>query len=805
MVRTVLRDIRYASRGLLKTPGQTVAAIITLGLGIGITTTEFGMFYGIFYRALPFEDADQLVSVWRTTPVSDWIPVPVHDFVEWREAQGSFTDLAADYTGLVGLRGSEESTQLDAAFVSWNALQILGTQPSLGRNFLEGDDQSGAPLVAIVSHRVWEERLGGDAGIVGQEAIINGEPATIIGVMPDGFHFPMSQDIWIPLRLDATQLERGQGPALEVFGRLRDGVTLELANAEMARIARRIMIDHPEADEGMEVSVRSYMALNPTALLINWMIMVSALGVLLIACVNVANLLLARSAVRTREIALRTAMGARRLQIMMLMLAESSILASLGALVGIGIASVGLVGVRDEMPVAEEMPYWVEFKLDKPVLLFTAGAAALTGIVAGMIPAIRATTGNLTDFLKDGSRSVTGLKIGRLSRSLVAVAVAFATCLLIVAGLTTKAMAKLTSFDLPFDEQEVFTAGIDLFDSADSDDERRLLLDEVLGRLDEVAGVQTGVLTSSLPGLAVPQTAVGIEGRVYVTEQDYPVVRSMAVSPGFFDFLGVEPVRGRVFSSLDRAGEQPVAVVNESFARAHFPDRDPIGRQLRSGRSNSTTEWRTIVGVVPDLLMQGMFELNPSSGSGFYVPVAQADNPSVSLLIRSQGAPLELTDGVRGLVSSIDPDLSIFGVRTLTDAIRVATWYLQMLGGVYIILGGAALFLASVGLFAVVSFGAERRTQEIGVRMAVGARARDVVRLIVGQGVTQIAVGLVVGIAMAVGLARVMAIVLFQTEPWDPPVYAGIVGLILLVGVLASLFPAVRAARLDPVRALQSD
>ena len=805
-LRTLVMDFRHAGRGLLRTPGQTIAAIITLGLGIGITTAEFGMLYGLFYRALPFEDADQLVAVWRTTARADQIRVPVHDFVEWREAQRSFTDLAADYTGRVGLRGSEESIQFDAAFVSWNALPTLGAQPTMGRGFLEEDDQFGAPLVAIVSHRVWAERFGEDAGIVGREAVINGEPATIIGVMPDGFHFPIMQDVWVPLRLDATQTERGQGPSLEVFGRLRDGVTLESANAEMAGIAQRIAIDHPQTDEGMEVSVRAYsfLASNPTAVLVNWMIMVSSLGVLLIACVNVANLLLARSAVRTREIALRTAMGARRLQIMVLMLAESSILALLGALVGIGIASLGLVGVRYGMTVVGDMPYWAEFKLDRPALLFTSGAAAFTGIVAGMIPAMRATTGNLTDFLKDGSRSATGLKIGRLSRSLVAVAVAFSTCLLIVAGLTTKAMTNLASFDIPFDEQGVFTAGIDLFD-ADSDEQRRLLLEETLDRLDAVPGVLAGALTSSPPGVYAPETAVGIEGRVYLNEQEYPVVHSMTVSAGFFDFLGVEPLQGRAFSRLDRAGEQPVAIVNQSFATRHFPEGDPIGRRLRSGRSASAEDWRTVVGVVPDLLMQGMMDLlETAEGPGFYVPLAQADNTSLNLLVRSQGAPLELTEGVRDLVSSIDPDLGIFGVGTLSAEIRGATWYLQMLGGIYIIFGAVALFLAAVGLFAVVSFGAERRTQEIGVRMAVGAKARDVVRLVVTQGVTQVSIGLVVGLVMAVGLARVMAVVLFQTEPWDPLVYGAMVSLILLVGVLACLFPAVRAARLDPVRALQS-
>ncbi len=803
MMRTALRDIRYAGRGLLKTPVQTAAAIIALGLGIGLTATMFSGVYATFYRALPFEDAERLVRVERRDFRAGVVGVSVHDFVEWRDAQRSFTDFAAEYTGTIGFRGSEEATQLAATFVTWNALRILGAQPALGRNFLEEDDQSGAPLVAVVSHRAWEERLGGDPGIVGQETVINGEPATIIGVMPDGFHFPDFQDIWMPLRLDADQVERGQGPSLVVFGHLRDGVTLDRANAEMDGLARRIAIDHPDTNEGIGARVVPYADFETRglALLVNLLLLLSAIAVLLIACLNVANLLLARAALRTREIALRTAMGARRLQIMLLMLAESSTLAVVGGVLGAGVAWLGLKGVAYGLAVSGDAPYWMEFELDLLALAFTAGAAMLAGIVAGMIPAVRATTGNLTEFLKDGSHGATGLKIGRLSRSLVAVEVAFSTCLLIVAALIGKTLADVGDYDYPFAERGVLTGTIGLFDSTNPDEEsRRRLFDQVLDRLGEVPGVEGSTLASRLPGLSTSRRPFGIEGRAYPSEEDYPLARSMAVSSGFFDLLGVEPVRGRGFSLLDRTGEQPVAIVNESFARTHFPDQDPVGQQLRLGRSGSTSAWRTIVGVVPDMLMQGLYDVVGLGGSGFYVPLAPGDNQSVSLLIRSQGAPLELTDGVRALIRSVDPDLAISDVNTLSAALDAENWYVRLVGAYYVVFGAAALFLALVGLFGVVSFGAARRTHEIGIRMAIGAKARGVVGLIVGQSVKYMALGLAVG----VGLARLMAGALYPIGAGDPAMYAVIGALILLVGVLASLVPAIRAARSDPVRALQS-
>jgi putative ABC transport system permease protein len=804
-LETLWTDLRVAHRSILRTPGQSLAAVLTLGLGIGVATTQFGTLYAAFYRTLPFDDAEHFVWIWQMDARGERRPVPVHDFVEWRDGSRSLRDLGADWVETVGLRTSLETWQLSAAHLTWNSLDVVGAQPVLGRAFAPEDDRPDAPRVALVSQRVWEERFDADPATIGRQVAVNGEPATIIGVMPEGFQFPMNEDLWLPLRVDASRLLRGEGPRLQVFGHLDQGVSADAAQADISRLAAASAIAHPETNEGLTAVVYDYLAeVGPEAFLINWMLMVGALAVLLIACVNVANLLLARAAVRTREVALRSALGARRLQIMLHVLAESVTLGIYGSLLGAALGWVGVSGIAYAMS-SVDGPYWMRFEIDGAVLLFTALAAAGSGIVTGLLPALRATAGDAAPLLKDGSRGSTGLRIGRLSRALVGVEVAFSVAVLVAAGLMSRSVVRLAGYDLPFRAGGVLVAGADLFAAEAPPARRDEVLREALDRLQELPGVQTAALARAVPGLWARQTGVEIEGVAYPSQQDVPRARFMSVSPDFFELLQVAPVSGRTFSTLDDEESLPVAIVNESFARAHFSDTDPVGRQIRvDARERDGEEWRTVVGVVPDLLMQGLINIGGLDGTGVYVPTTQSDGLARTFLLRAEGAPVDLTEDVRSLFRSVDPDLGVVEAATLNDMLRRSSWYIRITAQIFIVFGVVALFLACVGLGGVVAFESERRTREVGVRVALGARARDVAGLIVGQGVRQVTIGIAVGLLLAIGLARGLVLVMFETDPNDPLLYVGAGGVVLLVSALASLYPAIRAARSDPVRSLQA-
>jgi len=802
-VERTLADIRIAHRALMRTPGQSLAAIVTLALGIGVATTEFGTIYGAFYRALPFEDPESFVVVETITEQNlEGGPVAYHDFLDWRGASGSFRDLGGVHTGTMGLRDSGGGLPLSTAFVTWDVFEIVGTRPEIGRTFGPEDDVPGAPLAVVLSHRVWEERFASEESVVGMGVVVNGEPATVVGVMPDGFHFPESQDLWVPMRLDAGAVERGAGPSLLVYGHLAEGVPIETASAEIGELARRSAADHPETnrDVGARAILFRDRAATNEALIVNWMLMLTALGVLLIACVNVANLLLGRAAVRMRELALRSALGASRRQIMLHMLAESVCLSAYGGLLGAGIGWLGVAGIRYGMQ-NTDTPYWIRFEMNPTVFVFAAASAVAAGIVAGLLPAIRATMGDFMTFLKDGSRGSTGLRIGRVSRVLVGVEVAFAVCLLFVSGVMIKSALTLTRFERPFTEAGVVVANVDLFDEEDST-RREDLLAELPERARELAGVAHAALTTIVPGLFTPRFAVEVEGEAYRTEEDVPLGRVAAVSPDYFDVLEAPLVAGRAFGDQDDTSSLPVAIVNQGLARERFGDADPIGRRIRVG--GATADWRTVVGVAPDLLMQGLANVGLAEGSGLYIPARQFAGGARTLLVRSEpGSQAVVMDGIREAARSLDPDLATYDVRTLADAIGRSTWYFSLTSAVFVVFGVVALFLACVGLLGVVAFESERRTQEVGVRMALGARAGDVVRLIVGQGIGQMLVGTAFGVLMATGLARVLTVVLFETDPNEPLIYVLTIGTIFVVGALASLYPALRAARTDPVTSLQ--
>lgn len=805
-----LQDMRYAVRMLGKNPGFTGIAVTALALGIGLTAVMFSIVYGALMRGLPYDGGDRVMGVVRAQPSRDLdrMGVTVHDYVDWREQQSSFVHLAAYYTGTVNIRGTERAERFDGGFVTANTFTLLGVQPALGRTFLEDEDEPGAPMRVVLGYRVWQDRYDGAGDVVGRPLSVNGEPGEIVGVMPEGFRFPSDQDLWVPLRMNHLELERGTGRTLTVIGKLRTEVTVDRAHAELSGISRRLAADYPETNEGIVPVLMPFteLAIGSEArpLLLTMLGAVSL--VLLIACINVANLLLARAAQRTREVGIRTAMGAHRGRVVAQMVAEALALALLGAALGTLIAWVG-IDLFDKAVEGTGPPYWLTFELDGPTLFFILVAAVCSAVISGVLPALKATGGDVTSVLKDESRGSSSLRIGKLSRALVIGEIAMSLGLLVAAGLMTKSITTLNNTDFGFRTEDVFTARMGLFETDFPDEASRLrFYEEVLRRVRSIPGVTHAAMGSHLPGKGSLGARIAVEGRTYADEQDYPLARRATASPGYFETFGVSLLMGRDFNTSDGAGDPRVAIVNESFARRHFPERNPLGTRFRIrgplGQPAVDDSWIEVVGVVPDLWMEGVG--NPEGlGSGFYVPLAQDDRSFMSLAARGPADAMELTPQLRSAVASVHQDTPLYWVMTLAESIEENTWTYNVFGTLFMVFGVAALFLASVGLYGVMAFSVSRRTAEVGIRMALGAERGNVLGMILRQGMTQIGIGVVLGLGLAVLLGRGVQLLLFEVSPNDPVVFAVIVAVLVATGLLASLVPARRATRVDPMQALR--
>jgi predicted permease len=801
-----LTEIRYAARALRKSPGLSGIAVLALALGIGLTTIMFSIVHGAILKGLPFEDAHRLMHLERNNLAEDIesMEVTIHDYLEWREQQQSFESLAAFYDGTINLSGTERAERYEGAFMTANAFVSLGVQPVLGRGFREDEDEPGAPPVLILGYHVWQDRFSADEDVVGSTVQVNGEQTTIIGVMPEGFRFPFLQDIWVPLRMDPLEIERGTGTTLEVYGRLRDGVSRDQATAEMQSIAQRLATAYPETNEGVGVNVKpyaeEYVGEEPRGLLFTMLGAVSL--VLLIACANVANLLLARASTRSRELAIRSAIGASRLRVVLQLLGDGLVLSTAGAVLGIGIAWFGIRAFNDAIASAEP-PFWIDIGLQPTVLLFVLGITVLAGVLSGILPAIQASGARVNEVLKDESWGSSGFRVGKLSRGLVVAEIALSVGLLVGAGLMIKSVANLNNIEYGFDTEEIFTARMGLFESEYPDREsRQIFFNEALRRLDGLAGVETATLATSLPGVWSGGTWFAVEGQSYDRDQDYPGANWVAITPDYFSTFSVDVVRGRAFTTADGADGMQVAIVNESFADRYFEGEDALGRRIRQGRSDSVEPWLTIVGIVPDMYLEGV-EDQEDDPEGMYVPLAQADVSFLYMALRAGGSPMTLANPARDAVASVDRDVPLYWVQSLQSAIDETTWYFRVFGTLFMIFGIVALFLASVGLYGVMSAAVSNRTMEMGIRMALGAKARDVRRLVLRQGMIQIAIGVVLGLALAGLLARGLEILLYRVEAWDPMTFISISLVLTAVGLLASYIPALRATRVEPIAALR--
>jgi predicted permease len=803
------RDLRVGVRALRTHPGHTAASLIALGLGIGLTTATFSIVDGLLLRGLPFPESERLMLLGSEDPARGLhgAPVDLRDFADWGRRQRSFEALAAFDIGTATLTTRGGAERLDASAMSAATLRLLRVEPAMGRDFEPRDEAPGAAPVALLGWRTWKDRFGGDPGIVGRGVRLNGGPATVVGVMPQGFRFPWAQEVWTPLTAlaaEAGATARGQGEPVVVLGRLRRGVTLRQARSEMESIARALALEYPRTNAGLGVLVKPYVDFvmgDPIEMALVTMLG-AVLAVLLIACINVASLGMARAAQRSREIAVRTALGAGRARVAAQMLVESLLLAGAGAVLGLGLARLG-IGLFDGVLAGQNPPFWDRVRLDPASLLFALAATLTAGLLSGLAPALHAARTDLRQALADEGRGATSLRLGWFNRGVVVAELALSCALLVGAGLMIKSVLEAQGQPLGFATRGILTFRVAVFpERVPRPADRAAFYGRLLERLAAIPGVQAAAGAETLPGNRSGSTPYAVEGHAYGSAAEQPLAHAVAVTPGLFAACRVPLLAGRDFGPVDTAAAPPVAIVNRSLARQAWPGKDPLGKRLRLPPGAAAEGWRTVVGVVPDLKMDGLEDRRPE---GFYLPVSQRGPERLSFAVRAAGPPLALAPALRAAVAGLDRDTPIYFVQTMDrmlDGNRFAT---RMFGGLFSIFGVAALLLAAVGIYGVIALAVESRTREIGVRMALGAGRGDILAMLLRQSLAQLGLGLACGLPAAWGLSRLLGGVLFAVRPHDPAVFALVAATLALVSLLATLVPAARAlswSRRSPLSAV---
>jgi len=805
----MLSELRRAIRGLLRSPGLVVTATATLGLGIALTVSMFSIVRGAL-QDLPFEDSGRLVHLERIrldgAATDPWIPPG--DFLAWREGQTTFEGVAAFRTGPANLSSPGlPPERRHAAYVTADLFDLLRVEPALGRGLVAGEDRPGAPRVVLLGDRLWRDRFGADPEILGRSLRVNGESATVVGILPEGFRFPLREDLWLPLVLDPVSDRLGgrssRGEGLRVFGRLAPGVSADRAGREIATLAARLAEEHPESNRGFGVAWKPYTegyVPAPLRALLRTM-QAAVFGVLLIACANVAHLLLVRGLELRREAAVRMALGASRIRLVRQRLVETSILATLGGGLGLA-ATIALVRVIDRLVAATEPPFWVRFEIDSAVLLFVLGVVVLVTLVAGLLPAVRFSGTRAEEVLRSESDGRGGGP-GKLGEALVVVEVALTCGLLAASGVMVETVVNLRSLDLGFSPDAYLTGRVELFDSDyPQPGQRRRLFEAFQARVGALPGVRGAALATTLPAAVAGRIPFALEGEEPAEVRDLPSARLVTVTPGLFTALDLAPLEGRPLVAEDHEQGLPVALVDRAFAARFAPDASPVGRRLRLEDRAAGRPWRTIVGVVPSLHLGGP---GTPEEPGIFLPLAQSDAHVMSLVAHASGDPLRLAAAVRRELQTLDPNQPLAFVATLRGAIRRSTWFYDLFGTLFLLFGGAALLLATVGLYGVVAFSVTRRTREVGVRMALGAKRSDVLRLVARRGALELAAGLALGLGLALLLTRLIRSILFQVEPWDPANLTVSMAALAAVGLGACLIPAWRALAIEPATALRRE
>jgi putative ABC transport system permease protein len=833
----MLRDLRFAVHLMIKDRWYSVVAIVALALGIGLNATVFTLVNAILIRGLPYEDSPRLYMLGSQHQNGNRNSVSMPDLEDWRSQSKVFVGLAAFSNGGVNVSDDRSAPQnARSAALSSNAFPLLALRPVIGRNFTPDDEKSGAESVTIIGHAMWKSRYAEDRGVVGKVVRLDGKPATIIGVMPEGEQFPSNTEIWTPIVPTAAQQKR-DSRFLQVFGRLRPEVSRLQAQTELDGVAARLAGAYPDTNKDYpKVRVETFNErFNGGNIRQVMLAMMGAVGfVLLIACANVANLQLSRSVHRSREVAVRIALGATRWRVIRQLLVESVLLGTLGGVLGLGLA---LVGVRlfDAAVAGSGKPYWVIFTMDYTVFGFLAAICVVTGVLFGLAPALQVTKTNVNEVLKEGGRGNAGGRRARwLTGTMVVLELALTLVLLVGAGLMVRSFLKLYTIDIGIKTENLLAIRLQLPNTKyppppaptataeatqpgapaarPAPDPRIVFYDRLLPKLEAVAGVEAVSLTTSVPPFGSGRRGIDIEGRpARKPEEKAPEVGTVTISPRFFDTVGVQIRRGRAFHDTDGTPGNETTIINEKLAATLFANEDPIGRRIRFVQGQPgpgqppppVPVWRTIVGISPTIRHSNPQDAEPPAV--MYVPLRQGPTSFATILVRSRLDAGAVMNAVRTEIASIDADQPIFTAQTVEQMLAQQTWPYRVFGSLFAIFAVIALVMSAVGLYAVMAYSVTQRTTEIGVRMALGAASRQVSWLILKRGLLQMGLGLALGLAGAFGLSRVLRTLLVQVTPTDPATFTTITVVLTAVAVAACVIPARRATRVDPLVALRNE
>ena len=809
-MRTLWQDLRYGFRTLLRKPGFTIVAIIALALGIGANSAIFSVINSVLLRPLPYYEPDRLVSINHDYPkINLKASVSAIGYTHYRDNAKSFESVAAITGGSFNLTGGGDPEQLNGSPVTHNFFSALGARPALGRVFLPEEDQPGKNKVVVLSHNFWQRRFGGDPSIVNKNITLNDESYAVVGIMPPSFQFGREfgqiVDLWTPIAFTPEQLsyDRLTFENLFVFARLKPGVTIGQAQAELDTIAANLRRDYmPGADRsnwGLVTGSINELVVGAIRRAL-WILMGIVGLVLLIACANVANLLLARAADRQKEMAIRTALGAGRWRVIRQLLTESVLLSVMGGALGLALAYTGINALVKFK--GAQIPRASEIGLDWRVLVFTIAVSLLTGVIFGLVPALQSSKTDLHETLKEGGRSGSSGARAWVRNSLVVVEMALALVVLVSAGLLIRSFWRLQQVNPGFSPQNILAMSLTLPANKYREPAQRVnFFNELLQRVRALPGVQSAGATSNLPlGGNNSSGSFRIEGREIPQGQSMPHGDRWSATTDYFSTMKIPIIRGRFFDDRDTMDSQPVAIIDEAMARKYWPDEEPLGKRISFQALRGNRIWREIVGIVGHVKHSG---LEGESRVQYYIPHSQVQNGFMSLVIRTNTDPASLSGVARNAVSQLDKDLPVFRVQTMDQFVIESMSQRRFAMTLVGIFASVALLLAGVGLYGVLSYSITQRLHEIGIRMALGAQLRDVLRLVVGQGMLLALVGVVIGAVAAFLLTRLMANLLFEVKPSDPTTFVVIAILLTFVAFLSCLVPALRAMKVDPIVALR--